>query len=315
LLLLALAAAGGGALLWQRRRLPACVALAAALLLLGFGPARPISSQPDRPVLAVITALPLFWEEGGAGTRRDAPIVTLLRSRFEVRPIDDVRALAASGAPVLLLAQPRPMTPQALVALDRWVRDGGRLLLLTDPRLRSPSGLPLGDRRRAPMVGTLGPLLAHWGVRGGAVRDREIRHFLPDGRLLTMAGMQPLSSGGRQEVVVPLPLRIGRGEVLLLGDADLIDDRLWLADPARPLDPRAWSADTPALVAQWLGAEMPDGRRWMRDVADVRLGLRSALLAGTGWAILGLMLLRRRSGRNGMRTKSENKLVKGGKNG
>ncbi|WP_069336262.1 Gldg family protein [Sphingobium yanoikuyae] len=315
LLLLALAAAGGGALLWQRRRLPACVALAAALLLLGFGPARPISSQPDRPVLAVITALPLFWEEGGAGTRRDAPIVTLLRSRFEVRPIDDVRALAASGAPVLLLAQPRPMTPQALVALDRWVRDGGRLLLLTDPHLRWPSGLPLGDRRRAPMVGTLGPLLAHWGVRGGAVRDREIRHFLPDGRLLTMAGMQPLSSGGRQEVAVPLPLRIGRGEVLLLGDADLIDDRLWLADPARPLDPRAWSADTPALVAQWLGAEMPDGRRWMRDVADVRLGLRSALLAGTGWAILGLMLLRRRSGRNGMRTKSENKLVKGGKNG
>ncbi|WP_313394550.1 Gldg family protein [Sphingobium yanoikuyae] len=314
LLLLALAAAAGGALLWQRCWLPACVALAAALLLLGFGPARPISSQPDRPVLAVITALPLFWEEGGTGTRRDAPIVTLLRSRFDVRPIDDVRALAASGAPALLLAQPRPMTPQALVALDRWVRDGGRLLLLTDPRLRWPSGLPLGDRRRAPMVGTLGPLLAHWGVRGGAVRDREIRHFLPDGRLLTMAGMQPLSLEG-QEGAVPLRLRIGRGEALLLGDADLIDDRLWLADPARPLDPRAWSADTPALVAQWLGAEMPDGRRWMRDVADVRLGLRSALLVGTGWAILGLMLLRRRSGRNGMRTKSENKLVKGEKNG
>ncbi len=240
--------------------------------------------------------------------------MTLLRSRFDVRPIDDVRALAASGAPVLLLAQPRPMTPQALVALDRWVRDGGRLLLFTDPRLRWPSDLPLGDRRRAPMVGTLGPLLAHWGVRGGAVRDREIRHFLPDGRLLTMAGMQPLSLEG-QEGAVPLRLRIGRGEVLLLGDADLIDDRLWLADPARPLDPRAWSADTPALVAQWLGAEMPDGRRWMRDVADVRLGLRSALLAGTGWAIVGLMLLRHRCGRNGMRTKSENKLVKGVKNG
>ncbi|CAM5517594.1 Gldg family protein [Sphingobium scionense] len=314
LVLLALTAAGGGAWLWQRRWLPALVALVVALLLLGFGPARPISSQPDRPVLAVIAALPLFWEEGGAGTRRDAPIVTLLRSRFDVRPIDDSQALAASGASVLLLAQPRPMAPQALVALDRWVRDGGRLLLLTDPRLRWPSDLPLGDRRRAPMVGALGPLLAHWGVQGGAVRDREIRHFLPDGRLLTMAGMQFLSSVG-QGAAVPLPLRIGRGEVLLLGDADLVDDRLWLVDPARPLDPRAWSADTPALVVQWLGGKMPDGRRWMRDVADVRLGLRSALLAGTGWAILGLMLLRRRSGRNGMRTKSENRLVKGVKNG
>ncbi|MFD2431043.1 hypothetical protein ACFSUK_29135 [Sphingobium scionense] len=85
LVLLALTAAGGGAWLWQRRWLPALVALVVALLLLGFGPARPISSQPDRPVLAVIAALPLFWEEGGAGTRRDAPIVTLLRSRFDVR--------------------------------------------------------------------------------------------------------------------------------------------------------------------------------------------------------------------------------------
>ena len=53
-----------------------------------------------------------------------------------------------------------------------------------------------------------------------------------------MAGMQPLSLEG-QEGAVPLRLRIGRGEALLLGDADLIDDRLWLADPARPLDPRS----------------------------------------------------------------------------
>ncbi|MFD2431044.1 hypothetical protein ACFSUK_29140 [Sphingobium scionense] len=145
------------------------------------------------------------------------------------------------------------MAPQALVALDRWVRDGGTAAAAhrSAPALalRSAAGRPApgADGRRA------WPLLAHWGVQGGAVRDREIRHFLPDGRLLTMAGMQFLSSVG-QGAAVPLPLRIGRGEVLLLGDADLVDDRLWLVDPARPLDPRAWSADTPALVVQWLGA-------------------------------------------------------------
>jgi hypothetical protein len=80
---------------------------------------------------------------------------------------------------------------------------------------------------------------------------------------------------------------------VLVGDADLIDDRLWLADPARPLDPRAWAADTPALMVQWLGGTMDGGRRWFRDGSDVIPGLRWALILGTIWAMLGTALLRR----------------------
>ncbi len=263
--------------------------LVLATLLVWRGPAQPLRSVTDRPKLAVITALPLFWSESGQAGPQDAPIVTVLRTRFTVMPIDDPVQLKATGAQRLLLAQPRALSPAQLVAIDRWVRDGGTALVLADPLLRWPSDLPLGDRRRAPSVSLLTPLLQHWGFTAqGAAHDAEIRHFLPDGQLLTLSG------ASRADDALPQRKRIGRGVALLLGDADPIDDRLWLADPAYPLDTRLWVADTPALVVQWLGgASIPGGRRWMHDTQDVTRALRWALLAGITWAILGAILLRR----------------------
>ncbi|MES2173036.1 MAG: ABC transporter [Pseudomonadota bacterium] len=259
-----------------------------AALLLWRGPAQPLQPASDRPMLAVITALPLFWSESAQVGPRDAPIVTVLRTRFTVIPMDDPAQLKASGAQRLLLAQPRALTPAQLVAIDRWVRDGGTALVLADPLLRWPSDLPLGDRRRAPPTSLLGPPLEHWGFApSGVMEGSEIRHFLPDGQLITMSGVQ------RSGEALLHRQRIGQGSVMVLGDADPIDDRLWLADPAHPLDPRYWVADTPALVIRWLGgASIPGDRRWMRDAQDVTRALRWALLAGTIWAILGAILRR-----------------------
>ena len=274
-------------------RLIAVGLLVLAGLLAWRGPSQPLTAVADRPVLAVITALPLFWAEGA---RADAPIITVLRTRFTVRPLDDPRALAGSGARALLLAQPRAMTAEELVAIDAWVRAGGTALVLADPLLRWPTALPPGDRRRAPSVSLLPPLLAHWGVEPGVLDEAETRHFLDDGQLVTLSGTQAFM--GRQPGCVPphgaiMRCRIGQGRVVLVGDADLIDDRLWLADPASPLDPRAWAADTPALVGHWLGVSIAQGRRWFREAGDVVTGLRWALIFGTGWAILGMVLFRR----------------------
>lgn len=299
LILVALSAAVGGALVRQgaplrAKRVTGGIALLALAALLAWrGPAQPIQPVADRPALAVITALPLFWDAQG---RADAAIVTVLRTRFTVQPIDDARQLDLSRARLLLLAQPRAMTPDALVAVDRWVRDGGRAVVLADPLLRWPSDLPMGDRRRAPATSLLEPLLGHWGFAFDRIEDAERRWFLPDGALLTLSGAQMAGDMVQRK-------QIGRGKVVLLGDADLIDDRLWLADPARPLDPRVWSADTPARIAQWLGAAIPDDRRWMREGADVVAALRWAILAGLGWAIMGAGLLRRVRQGGGARTK------------
>ncbi|MDI1295871.1 MAG: Gldg family protein, partial [bacterium] len=189
-LVLATLLAGVGSLYLRNRgkRLVGCALLILAGLLLWRGPAPPITTQPDRPTLAVLTALPLFWQEAGQGLVApvDAPIVTALRTRFTVQPIDDPAALAASRARVLLLAQPRAISSQGMGALDQWVRAGDRALILADPLLHWPSTLPIGDRRRAPSASLLGPLLAHWGLEpDGAPVEEEMRHFMPDGRLIT----------------------------------------------------------------------------------------------------------------------------------
>lgn len=263
-----------------------------AAVLVWRGPAQPVRPVPARPDLAVITGLPLFWDEAGQGGPRDAPIVTLLRTRFTVIPMDDPLQLTGSGARRLLLAQPRALAPAQLVAIDQWVRDGGTILVLADPLLRWPSSLPLGDRRRAPSISQLQPLLHHWGAAPLAIEDREVRRII-DGDLLTLSGAQLYAMGDDRRIVHRK--RLGRGEVVLLGDADLIDDRLWLADPAHPLDPRYWVADTPAQLVRWLGgAAIAGDRRWMRESRDVIRGLRWALLAGMIWAMLGAMHLRQR---------------------
>lgn len=289
--------------------------IAFAAILLWRGPAQPVQPVPDRPSLAVITGLPLFWEETGRGGQRDAPIVTLLRTRFTITPLDDPLQLRTSGTRRLLLAQPRALAPAQLVALDQWVRDGGTVLVLADPLLRWPSDLPLGDRRRAPSVSLLQPLLAHWGFGPDRVKEAEIRHRSTDGYLMTLSGAQ-IYAGGTDDRQLIHRKSIGKGEVLLLGDADPIDDRLWLADPAHPLDPRYWVADTPALLVHWLGGVAIEGdRRWMRESRDVIRGLRWALLAGTIWAMLGAMVFLR--GRRGSRpgTEKEHGEVKDNKSG
>ncbi|MEC3910494.1 ABC transporter [Sphingobium sp. CR2-8] len=285
-----------------KRRLVGMAFLILAGLILWRGPTQQLQPVPDRPKLAVVTGLPLFWAESGQDGPQDAPIITVLRTRFTVVPLDDPLQLSASRARRLLLAQPRALTPPQRVAIDRWVRDGGTALVLADPLLRWPSTLPLGDRRRAPSAHSLAPLLDHWGFEPSGRDNTEIRHFSPDGALITVSGAQFFGADGDRDIQRK---RVGEGQVLLLGDADPIDDRLWLADPAHPLDPRLWVADTPARVAQWLGASIPGARHWMREAADVTAALRWALLAGMIWAILGAILFRQEKRGTPGGTKSE----------
>lgn len=302
LLAVALLAGAGGWLCARsgNARLMGGAALMVAGLIAWHGSVgRHIATAANRPPLAVMTALPLFWAEAGPhGTGAgDAPIVTLLRTHFDVMPIDDAAGLGATRARALLLAQPRALSPDQLAAIDAWVRAGGTALVLADPLLRWPTALPLGDRRRAPVVSGLDPLLIHWGFpRGKGMAGAEKRHFLADGALVTLSGAD-LFDGDTPAV----RRRVGQGVVTLLGDADPIDDRLWLADPSQPLNPRYWVADTPALLLQWLGQAAPVApRHWMRQGADVILALRYAIVAGMMWAILGAVLLRRVfMGRNG----------------
>lgn len=258
-----------------------------------------IEAIVDRQPLAVVTALPLFWSEAATSPamQSEAPIITVLRTRFDVRPIDDVHAATLTPFNRLLLAQPRALAPQALVAIDMWVRAGGHIVILADPLLRWPSDLPLGDRRRAPLTSLLDPLLTHWGLTlepsTGPAAGQE-RHRLVAGRLLALAGSSRFSTtNGRCEewpAESAMHCTVGKGTALLIADADLLDDMLWLADPAEPLNMRQWTADNPQLLVKWLGGTLRGKRYWVDHESDA---LRWALILGTIWALLGTLLLAR----------------------
>ena len=254
-----------------------------------------------RPQLAVVSGLPLFWKEGASGLAAhvDAPIITVLRQRFDVRAVDSPLSLQRSEAKALLLAQPRAFSMGELVALNAWIAKGGTALVLADPQLRWPMDLPLGDRRRPPAVTLLGPLLEYWGVKLAplAAGPDERRHFLGDGRMLTVYAASGFEGAGPNCRIVGRGLiarcTVGKGVAIVVADADLVDDRLWLTDPVKPLHPDRWTADTPQFVAQALGGALPEGRHWVRTADDLIRAVRWAVLVGLFWAGLGMPLFLR----------------------
>ena len=222
-----------------------------------------------------MTGLPIVWGEGGAFDPESRPAASyrVLEARFAVRPIDAIEPETLRGARLMLLAQPRVLAPEELVALDFWVRGGGRLLVLTDPQLAWPSELALGDVRRPPALPLLGPLLRRWGLRledgtgpaadrvetSGGVRRIAFagpawEHRAPPGRFVVTGADCALA--GRPWLA---RCRIGRGEALLVADADLLHDESWLSmDTGGRLVP---TADNAEAVAGWLDALAGISRR------------------------------------------------------
>lgn len=194
--------------------------------------------EGDRTPLLVMTGLPLFLGEGGPVAvlnERDqrAGIVRALALRRTLVPVDILDADTLHRGQTLLLIQPHVLSASELVALDRWVRAGGMVLIFADPALAWPSDLPLGDPRRAPPVTLLDPLLTHWGLALTTDDDEaSVARTVPIGgrRIQVVAAgrwrtTSPGCSVADQGLVVRC--KIGRGRAILVADADLLDDRLW----------------------------------------------------------------------------------------
>lgn len=223
---------------------------------------RPGAASADAPAVTMLTGLPLRWSAGegiaamiAEGTNDDPALARLMAAG----PVSLVDSLADHVPPpggTLLIAHPRALAPQELVAIDAFVRGGGRAVVLADALSGWPARHPLGDPRNPPVTSLLTPLLDHWGVTLGAAPAGE-GAALPadiDGARLR------LFSGGRFDRL-PTACRafadrhvarcsIGAGEVWLVGDADLVFAPLW-----RPLVPGAdhlRQADT----MEWLSAHL-----------------------------------------------------------
>lgn len=204
-----------------------------------------LSSAAERPRATLMTALPLVWGEGNAedilqGRSAKSETLKVLERKIDVRAIDTL-SRQTLGRDVAIIAQPRRLLPGELVAFDRWVRGGGRAMIFADPELVWPSRFPAGDNRRAPPVELLDPLFTHWGIALGD-SDRAAQTVLVDGQSVRMMASGAWTGPQACTVVAPqvLDCRIGKGHVVLVGDADMLDARLW--QPAAAANPE-WIAD------------------------------------------------------------------------
>lgn len=219
------------------RRLLDLLTGALALLL-----ATSASAAEPRAQVGLFTTLPIYWREADGISELIGPDAShpwprsVIERDYELVPLD---ALAGEGAILngldrLLLAQPRTLSPAENVALDAWVREGGRLLLFADPLLTGGSRFEIGDKRRPQGVALLSPILSHWGLQLRFDEDQ------PTGERLAELGdlKVPIDAAGRFSYrpaddpgtsCIPrsgglvAECTIGKGRALIVADAALFD--------------------------------------------------------------------------------------------
>lgn len=223
----------------SRLRFTTAALMALALVAATAWLARGRAADRDGPV-GLFTTLPILWNEANdiAGMLKAEDGPHWARAALSGRgPISALDTLAGPGgsSPLdrlgrLVIAQPRPLSPDENVALDGWVRGGGRLLLLADPALTAESAFAVGDPRRPQAVVLLSPILTRWGLelhfddaqpygeRMGEVMGAAVPVNLP-GRFSTRGqGNCKLWGEG-----LAASCAIGKGRVIAVADAAVLD--------------------------------------------------------------------------------------------
>lgn len=211
------------------------------MLLAGLAWFTSVSRATPGSPIGLFTTLPILWDEA-------ADVAEIIRQPAEphwarsalathgrIVPLDTLAGPAGHAplAPLkrLVIAQPRPLAPSENVALDDWVRHGGRLLLFADPALTEESRFAVGDPRRPEAVVLLSPILRRWGL------ELQFDDRQPFGeRTIEVAGAAiPVNLPGRFVLVqqggscrvedegLLADCRIGRGKVVALADAALLE--------------------------------------------------------------------------------------------
>ena len=202
------------------------------------------------PKLGMVTSLPILWFEGDdfsailSGDEEPHWARTAIEAEYKIVPLDVIEPRDLAALDVLVLAQPRMLAPQENVALDDWVRDGGRVLIFADPMLTGHSQYGSGDRRRPQDVVLLDAILARWGLElSPSIPQLEVASVpLGEGRLPYLAegrlSRRPPAGGG--EAVCDLQFggllaqcAIGAGRAVLVADATLLEDTHGIEPGAR----------------------------------------------------------------------------------
>jgi hypothetical protein len=182
------------------------------------------AERAERPTLMLLTTLPLIFGEGFGLEGGGSPALQALEKRYRVVPISVTDPAELKQSRLLLMAHPLAQPAEALVALDQWVRQGGRLLLLADPALDWHSERPLGHALRPPPGFADTGLLRHWGLRLDMPEERGPKQReLGAYKILTGS---PGDLSGKCEIArdgLVAHCRIGKGQATIVADADFLN--------------------------------------------------------------------------------------------
>jgi len=223
------------------------LALAAILgLLLQCSPAATSTTDKDVPRVKIqlMTSLPIVWGDGASmeniltGKASPAPIYAHWQKQYDIAAVDSFDGLETSDTDIVLLVQPPAMDPADFVAIDTWVRAGGKAIILTDPMLIWPTDYPIGDKRRPLSSGLLSPLLGQWGLELQLADDKAGSAELqfPEAKI-TAVGIgtfKPVAMPENEKAACALSAgnvmarcALGDGHAIILADADFLNDALW----------------------------------------------------------------------------------------
>lgn len=212
------------------------------MLLLGaavwFAQAR---GTPGERRIGLFTTLPIMWNEAADVAdllRQDQPAPHWARQELArhgtLVPLDLLAGPKGRGPlediDLLVMAQPRPLSPDENVALDQWVRAGGHLLLLADPALTQESAFGLADPRRPQAVVLLSPILRHWGLE----LEFDDQQAFGERRAEVMGVAVPVNLPGRFRTKgqgncrlwsegLAVTCMLGKGRLVALADAAVLE--------------------------------------------------------------------------------------------
>ncbi len=217
------------------------ILVVATLALVGCHGTQPVPvEEASRPALGLMGTLPIYWPETDNfgelldGTGETGWVRATLEQSYTLEPLDTLDAESLAGLERLLLAQPRALSPAENVALDNWVRAGGKLLLFADPLVTRHSRYGLGDSRRPQDVILLSPILQRWGLDLTFSEDQHRGHRLETafgaGHPVDLAGtfaLRPTEAPADCEIEgagVAARCTIEKGRLVAFADTALLDE-------------------------------------------------------------------------------------------
>lgn len=137
--------------------------------LLEYELSRLISSvaQPERPVIGVLSSLPL---NGGFDMQAGQPlpawtILEEVRQQFQIESLKDDIDLIPEHVNTLLLVHPKNLSEATQYAIDQFVLGGGKLLAFVDPYSEIDTGVATPGELATDKTSDLPELFKAWGVR------------------------------------------------------------------------------------------------------------------------------------------------------